>query len=308
MRALVIGADGFAGRWLVRHLAETGDSVVAAAGRHATQPVPLAAEQASVDVRQRATVARVVKAASPEVVYYLAGISQRGRRDALESAIDVSVGGSLNVMTAVARHAPGCRLLFVSTGYVYASSPRPRSEQSPTRPIGAYAAAKLAAENALLRLGPEAEIPVVIARPFNHIGPGQRPGFLVPTVVSQLSDVARGNAETIQVRTITDTRDFSDVRDVVRAYRLVATEGKAGTIYNIGSGEGRTVVALIDELLRLSGIKAPVASEPGHSDGRGPASLIADPTKAKSLGWSPTFGLQDTLRAVLQEYGLSPEG
>ena len=301
MRALVIGADGFAGRWLVRHLAETGDRVIAAAGRHATQPVPFAAEQASMDVRQRATVARVVKAASPEVVYYLAGVSQRGRRDALESAIDVSVAGSLNVLTAVARHAPGCRLLFVSTGYVYASSPRPRNEKSPTKPIGAYAAAKLAAESALLRLGPEADASVVIARPFNHIGPGQRPGFLVPTVVSQLSDVARGKAETIRVRTITDTRDFSDVRDVVRAYRLIATEGEPGTVYNVGSGEGRKVSAVIDDLLRLSGIDAPVASEPEHDAARGPTSLIADPSRVRSLGWSPDFPLEDTLRSVLAE-------
>jgi GDP-4-dehydro-6-deoxy-D-mannose reductase len=300
VRALVFGADGFAGRWLTKHLADGGDIVLAAAGPRSTAAVPYADENVSLDVTDRAAVATVVGRFRPEVAYYLAGVSQRGSRDAVASAVDVTVIGSLNVLVALADDVPGARLVFVSSGYVYGPSSRARREEDEPAPVGVYAAAKLAAELALGSMAPEAGVHLVIARPFNHIGPGQRPGFLVPTVASQLRDVAAGQSRVIKVGSTGDIRDFTDVRDVVTGYRLIAQAGAEGSVYNIASGTGHRVRSVIEIMMRLAGVEAEVQSV-DESDVR-IESLVGDASRLETLGWSRQYSLEDSLRAALLEH------
>src|SRR5918996_5189154 len=166
MRALVIGADGFAGRWLVKHLAESGDTVVAAAGPGFKPPLPFADEALSVDVRDAAAVEAVVASSRPDITYYLAGVSQQGRRDALPIAAQTSIFGSVNALVALAQHVPGSRLLFVSSGFGYGSSPDTQDESAPASPDEVYGSAKLAAEFVLGQLARVANVQVVVARPF----------------------------------------------------------------------------------------------------------------------------------------------
>ena len=300
MRALVIGADGFAGRWLARHLVESGDDLVAAVGPHFAGSEPLAGEVVAVDVTDERELARVIQAAKPEATYYLAGISRRGSRDAIGPAVAVSVTGSVETLAGLSEHAPGSLLLFVSSAHVYQSSPTPLDESAPTAPTEVYGAAKLAAESALGLLAPASGVRLSIARPFNHIGPGQREGFLVPAVASKLRDVAAGRSETVSVGPIDDVLDFSDVRDVVRAYRVIAASGEPG-IWNVASGSGWLIGELIAHMVRLAGSGAEVVSSPRDS-GAGPRSLIGDATKLRALGWQPERDLQETLREILDGY------
>ena len=291
MRALVIGADGFAGRWLTKHLARMRRC---RRGRRSAPrfagPDPDADEVARVDVTDPTTLDSVIQRANPDVVYYLAGVSKRGSREAMASAVGVSVTGSVHTLTSIAQHAPGCRLLFVSSGYVYGSADEAQDEAAAVAPTEVYGAAKLAAEGALRPLAQAGGVHLAVVRPFNHIGPGQKAGFLVPTVASQLWEVEAGRRSKLTVGSIDEVRDFSDVRDVVRAYRLIATAEEAGT-WNVASGVGMIVGDVISLMIGLAGVQADVEANP-PPDRSGPRSLIGDASRLRSMGWTPEHSLE----------------
>jgi len=300
VRALVIGADGFAGRWLTRHLVETGDDVVGAVGPQFTGHDPPPGAVVSVDVTDARAVNGVIASARPDATYYLAGVSRRGSRDAISSAIGVSVTGAVGTLAGLSQHAPGSLLLFVSSAHVYEPALTPRNETAATEPTEVYGAAKLAGENALGVLAPISGVRLSIVRPFNHIGPGQREGFLVPTVASQLREVAMGRSASVTVGPIDDVLDFSDVRDVVRAYRAIAASGETG-IWNVASGKGWLVRELIDQMVTHAGSGASVQSTRRPSDAS-PRTLIGDATKVRGLGWAPEHDVGETLREILDGY------
>ncbi len=300
MRALVIGADGFAGRWLTKHLAESGDVVVAGVGPNFAGPDPDANEVVRVDVTDPRALDNAIHNAMPDVTYYLAGVSKRGSREALSSAVGVSVAGSAHALASIAQHAPGSRLLFVSSGFVYGSSPNAQDEAADVAPTDVYGAAKLAAEQALWPLVLAGSVRLAVARPFNDIGPGQKAGFLVPTVASQLREVQVGNRSSLTVGAVDDVRDFSDVRDVVRAYRVIATSDRDGT-WNIASGTGMVIGDVINLMISLAGVQVEVISSPPAAPS-GPKSLVGDATRLHAMGWRPEHPLEDTLREVLEEH------
>jgi GDP-4-dehydro-6-deoxy-D-mannose reductase len=299
MRALVVGADGFAGRWLTRHLLESGDSVDALVGPRFVPPLPGAAHVEQTDVRDLAGLTRFLASAQPEAIYYLAGVSHQGGRDVLPAAVGVSVTGCMNTLIAASSLAAPPRFLFVSTGLVYREADHPLREDDPTSPNGLYAIAKLVGEESLGRLGPPSGVEVVIARPFNHIGPGQREPFIVPNVASQIADVVGRRSETITIRSASPVRDYSDVRDVVRGYRLLVARADPGSIHNIASGSGISVGRLIETMLEIVGASARV--EPSGIDDEGPQTVIGDASRIKRLGWEPEYSLRRTLEDALYE-------
>lgn len=304
MRALVVGADGFAGRWLLQHLAEAGDNAHAAVGGHFQPPLPHASRITQLDVRDGDALDACMRDARPDVVYYLAGVSHRGGRDAVAAAVGVTVVGSLNALQAAARLETPPRLVYVSSGYVYRESDRPLREDDPTAPDGLYAIAKLAGEHAIASLAPAAGVDFVIARPFNHIGPGQKETFLVPFVARQVADVINGRRQAIQVRSTDEIRDFSDVRDVVRGYRLIALKGESGGRYNLSSGAGVQVLDIVQRLLEIAetAAKIEVIGSSHTLDAAAPSILIGDAGRAEGIGWVRTHHLHETLRDVLAQY------
>ena len=301
MRALVIGADGFAGRWLVSHLRDSGDDVHLAVGPRFADPPDGSPPPTKIDVRDADAMVKLLDDARPEAVYLLAGVSGRETREEVDTAIGVSVIGSMNTLLASSRLPVPPRLLFVSTGYVYRAQPEPITEDGELAPASVYAAAKLAAERALTTLGPAIGVEVVIARAFNHIGPGQRDSFLVPTIARQVAEAARAGRERadIHVRDATVVRDFSDVRDVVRAYRLLVEHGDAGRPYNVASGHGVSVPEIAEGLAHAAGISVGVASD---AQPAGEAEvLIGDASRLRGLGWVPSHELVETLRDILAQ-------
>jgi GDP-4-dehydro-6-deoxy-D-mannose reductase len=145
-------------------------------------------------------------------------------------------------------------------------------------------------------------VEIVVVRPFNHIGPGQSEGFLVPTIAAQVGAIARGASELrITLAGPDAVRDFSDVRDVVRAYRLLVTSGKSGEVYNVASGSGTSVTQLAALMCELAGTRARIdlaESEPTEQ----PPSLLGDSGKLRALGWAPEKTLRQTIADVLAEY------
>lgn len=293
-RALVTGADGFVGRHLVAYLNAEGDDVVTT-DRAARGP----------DLADAAAIDQLIDSTAPEVVYHLAGWSDVGGSwEQPEATLRANVLGTDAVLRACSTHDVQ-RVLIVTSADVYgsvAAESQPIDETAELRPESPYAASKAAAELVAIQAGLGRGLHVVRARAFNHAGPGQRPDFVIPALTDRiLSAVDRGD-DTISVGALEPTRDFTDVRDVVRAYRSLVSAGRAGEAYNVCSG---TEVAIGDIFTRLA--QQCGESVTPHTDAAlvrpvEVARRVGDPSKLhNATGWTPAIPLDSTLADVVAD-------
>ncbi len=242
-RALITGSRGFVGRHLAAHLADAGDDVTGV--------------DAECDVTDADAVRSTVRDADPEVIYHLAAFTHVGESWAQpERTRLVNVDGTANVLAA-ARAAGDALVVVVSSADVYgvvSEADLPLSEDHDVTPVSPYARSKREAELLALAAAVGAGPRAVVVRPFNHVGPGQSASFVVPALASRLLAARVSGRDEIPVGDLSARRDFCDVRDVVRAYRLVALLGEVGEIYNVASGRD---VALVDVASRLVEMIAP---------------------------------------------------
>jgi len=226
VRAVITGAAGFVGRHLAVHLGSMGDDVVSVDRDH--------------DVTDTDDITSVLKSAMPDVVYHLAALSHVGASWGDPSdVLRVNVLGTSSVLAAARTAAPETLVVVVSSAEVYGvvtPAELPLGEEAELRPATPYAASKAAAELVALQAWRGYAQRVVVARPFNHIGPGQAPTFLVPALAKRLVEARATRTSEVPTGALVTRRDFTDVRDVVRAYRLLAERGQPGTVYNICSG------------------------------------------------------------------------
>jgi GDP-4-dehydro-6-deoxy-D-mannose reductase len=287
---LVTGADGFVGTHLVTVLQGRGDQVDACSGPGAPRELDIT-DPASVDARIRAT--------RPDAVIHLAGVSSVARsHESPAATVAVNVLGATNLLEAVRRHVPRARVLLVGSGEVYGavSKGQQASESHPVRPLSPYAASKVAAEVLGRQMFDSYDLQIVFARPFNHLGPGQAPAFVVPSLVRQLLSVASGRgAPVISVGDLSPVRDFSHVLDVIDGYLLLLSAGSPGETYNLCSGVGRSIRELLDELQQILGTQAEVQVDPERLRPVEIPWLVGDPGRAEALGWRRRRGVQDAL-------------
>jgi GDP-4-dehydro-6-deoxy-D-mannose reductase len=300
VKAVVTGARGFVGRHLTRHLAELDIDVVSLDVDDA-QPV---------DITDRDRVARRIAEESPDVVYHLAARSHVGASwtdgDALA---DVNVGGTRAVVDACV--ATGvARVLVVGSAEQYgtvAPASIPVDEHTECRPVSPYGKSKVAAEMVALEAHREHGLAVVCTRAFNHTGPGQSPAFLVPGLAARIAaaeqaDTKRAGSDEITLGNGDPVRDFSDVRDVVRAYALLAEHGVAGEAYNVCSGRGVRVGDVAQRLLARARRPLRVVTATDLVRAVDVPVLVGDPAKlVAATGWQPQHDLDDTLDDVLAD-------
>jgi GDP-4-dehydro-6-deoxy-D-mannose reductase len=306
MRVLVTGSDGFVGGHLCRLLRDSGDDVVAWHGpREFGSPANVEHPEV-VDVRNAQAVHDAVDRARPEAIIHLAAISSVARSNA-EPAVtfDVNTMGTLHLCVAAKTLAPGARVLLVSSGEVYGpTAPGERAtEAAPLAPTSPYAASKAAAETIGLQFARSYGLHVVCARPFTHLGTGQAAGFSIQSFARQLVE-ARSRREaraTISVGNLEPVRDFSHVRDVVAAYRLLLQRGARGEAYNVCSGEGRSIRSVLEELVELCGASVEVRIDRARLRPADLPNLVGDASKLHALGWEPRWTLRDALRDILAE-------
>jgi GDP-4-dehydro-6-deoxy-D-mannose reductase len=307
VKVLVTGADGFVGRHLVRQLVREGHRVVAACRPHGP-----AADWKDADVTVvplELTDQGSVRAAlhtDPDAVIHLAAVASN--REALADPVwawTVNAAGSARLAEELGRRrnegGVESRLLLVSSGEVYGpGGTAPRLESDPIAPASPYAASKAGAELAVLEVWRRTGLPVVVARPFTHTGPGQETRFVLPAFVERMREAKATGTRRIRSGNLAPVRDLLDVRDVVAAYLLLLGSGEPGEIYNVARGDGCSVGELFDRLARLIGVRVEPEVEPSLARASDIPHLVGDSTKLRrATGWAPARSLEQTLRGLV---------
>jgi GDP-4-dehydro-6-deoxy-D-mannose reductase len=310
VKILVTGGGGFAGRHLLRSLQEVEGAELAATvlGTPPVEPVEdlKRVQWLEMDVGSEASIREVIDRVRPDQVYHLAGQASVGRSlDAPLETWEINATGTLRLLAALSDVGGTQRMLMVSSAEVYGhvdAESQPIGEDAPFRPVTPYGSSKAAAELIAWQMGAAAGVDVVVARSFNHIGPGQDDRFVLPSMARQLVQIRRGEgAPVLLVGNLEVERDFLDVRDVATAYRCLMDRGVAGVAYNISSGVPRSLLAVVRRLLELSRAGARLEVDPERLRAVDIPLLVGDPGRIRGLGWVARFELDQTLRDLLRE-------
>ena len=292
MRALVTGSDGFVAKHLIRHLREHDDEV------HGIDRER--------DVTDAASMREVFEWFRPDVTYHLAALTHVG--DSWEHASEftrVNVVGTQRVLDASFEAVPEATTIVASSSEVYGISraeDQPLHETFRVAPANPYSSSKVEAEHVARDAMRFRGQRVIIARPFNHLGPGQSPTFVVPAIVSRLLDAREGGAGHIVVGDLSTRRDFTDVRDVVRAYRLLAKLGVSGEVYNVASGHDVALSEIAHQLREQLAPGVELVVDPSLLR---PVDLPVSRGSYEKLhqatGWAPLIPLHVTLEEIVDD-------
>jgi GDP-4-dehydro-6-deoxy-D-mannose reductase len=311
MRVLVTGADGFVGRRLVARLVETGHNVTAAcrpqeaseswrdeAWGEAVRIVPF-------ELADPAGMTEALGEAQDAVVHLAAVASVREARQDPGRAWVINAAGTARLMESLIsarEHGDSDPVvLIVSSAEVYGKGPStPRVESDPLRPQSPYAASKAGSEIAALEAWRRAELRVIVARPFTHTGPGQRPPYVVPSFLERLLAVRAGAARRVPTGNLEPVRDLLDVRDVVEAYLALLRSGVPGETYNIARGEGIALGELFRRIAGMLSVEVEPFPDPSLLRAQDIPYLVGDASKLRrTTGWSPAITLDQTLQDMV---------
>ena len=307
-RVLITGATGFAGAHLARSLEQEGASGFQVFGTAYPEHPPYPIGRLSyLDLCSERDVLKLVGALGPDWVFHLAamanvGDSWRKRKRTTE----VNILGTQNLLEAVKRESPNARVLFVSSAEVYGAQEVPAgglSEDAPLQPESPYAYTKAAGEMLCGFCGRVENLDIVVARPFSHAGPGQSPDFVCSDWARQIVDIERGMSRSVlRVGNLNALRDFSDVRDVVRAYILLLEKGRRGEVYNICSGKTialKEILAILTDGA-IGGTPVSIETDPAKLRPSEILRLVGSKHKISvETGWSPQIPIEKTLTDLL---------
>jgi len=310
MRVLITGAAGFVGRHLAAHLfAEGGHEIWGLArARRVIEGLDSRMRLVVADLREKSAIDEAVEKVRPQAVYHLASQASvaRSLADPLDTILN-NVVGQVNLLEACARHAPEARILVVGSNEEYGLTrpdELPIAETKELRPISPYAVSKVTQDLLGHQYFATRGLQVVRVRPFTHTGPGQANLFVTPAFARQLAEMECGQREQrMRVGFLDGQRDFTDVRDVVRGYRLLLEHGEAGDVYNIGAGIPRSVRSLLDGLLDLTSVRPVVEIDPSMIRPLEMPIMYADCSKIyAATGWRAEIPFEQTLRDVLDDW------
>lgn len=310
MRILITGATGFAGSHLVERLLAAGHDLFALHHRQTThQALPVHERLQSVegDLLDEGSLITAVTTARPDIIYHLAGQAYPARSwDTPAQTLAVNSGGTANLLQAAVKWGRP-RLVVVTSAEIYGDiqpADLPLTEETPPQPRHPYGVSKLAASQLVQLYWQRYQLPVIEARPFNHIGPRQALGFVVPDFASQLAAIKLGQQPpTMSVGNLEAQRDFTDVRDVVRAYMLLAERGRPGRAYLICSGQPVSIHYLLTTLADLAGVEIDIAYDPARMRPSDTPSLYGSYARLQQdTGWRPEIHLRQSLADALADW------
>ena len=300
MKALVTGSEGFVGKYLRAELESHGYDVTG---------LDLAPGEKTVAVNllEPEKVEALLEELRPEVIFHLAGQANVGlswKKPAM--TVEINVVAAVNLMEAARKHCPGCTIVIVGSSDEYGNLKEKGklvSEETPAQPMTPYAISKIAQEQLGQAYARAYGMKICMTRSFNHGGAGQKPGFMIPDFAQGIVKVERGEAEAVCVGNLASRRDFTHVKDIVRAYRLIAEKGKPGEIYNVGSGVTWSAQEVLDKLIGMAKCPVPVRQDPARMRPSDTPVICCDHSKITAdTGWTPKHTLDEILSETLEYY------
>jgi GDP-4-dehydro-6-deoxy-D-mannose reductase len=300
---LVTGATGFAGRHLVEHLLAFEPSVAAWANPSGQQPPDDSRVQwRAVDLLDRAAVVEAIADLAPAAIYHCAGFADvAGAWARPEKALRINVLGTHYLLDAVRCTRLSCPVLLTGSALIYRQSQTAIAEDSPIGPSSPYGLSKLAQERLGLRT---TSVPVIVTRPFNHAGPRQSPAYVTSAFARQIAEIeARRLPPVIRVGNLDSRRDITDVRDTVRAYRLLVRHGKPQRPYNVCSGRAHRIGDLLDMLVSMSRERVRIEIDPARLRPADNPLVLGDASRlVDETGWRPEIPIDRTLADLLEHW------
>ena len=311
MKIFITGAGGFVGTYLIRQLQKKTDNEIYGAVYKSTSDISSLLPQNHIlegDLTDFAVAESHLQTIQPNIIYHLAALSVVGNSFSnATKVINTNTNLSFNLFEAARLIVPKARIINICSANVYGAvldSSRPLTESTPFRPLNPYSVSKINQEMLGLEYHLTYGSDVIALRPFNHTGIGQTTDFLIPRLAQQFAAIEKGQlAPTIEIGNLDSIRDFSDVRDMVRAYVLAAESCLAGEAYNIGSGKGYKVSQVIDIFQSLSQAKVEIKVKKDLVRSADVPALVADFTKFKeATGYFPVISLERTISDILDFY------
>jgi GDP-4-dehydro-6-deoxy-D-mannose reductase len=317
MRILITGVTGFAGGHLAEYLYQNSRGELHGLCRQATWPESLAHLEDKVrlhpgDLTDATAVASQIQTIVPAQIYHLAGYAHAGQsfRDA-DAAWNGNLLATRRLYDVIEAWGGKCRILFVGSGLVYGHPDRENhahDENCQLLPTNPYASSKSAADLMSYQYTRFPGLDIVRARPFNHIGPRQSPQFAVAHFAKQIAAIERGEqAPVLETGNLSAMRDFTDVRDVVRAYMLLMERGESGEVYNIATGVAHSMQEVVDRLLELARCPIKVSPQPRLMRAAEMATVRGDSSKLRAqTEWAPAYSFEQTLQDTLSAWRQRP--
>lgn len=310
MRVLITGVTGFAGSHLAELLVADGRFQVygihrTRSGLHNIRNVADRLQLLECDLRDPSSVERVLADVRPEWVFHLAAQSfVPSSWTAPYETMDTNVLGQLNLLEAVRKLRLSCRVQVACSSEEYGLVYRhevPIREEQPLRPLSPYAVSKIAQDFLAYQYHRSYGVDVVRTRAFNHAGPRQGEPFVISNFAKQIAEMERGlRPPVLQVGNLDAQRDFTDVRDIVRAYVLALEHGAPGEVYNIASGETHIIRSVLESLVAMSRVRLEVRTDPARLRPSDVPILLGDASRFRACtGWKPEIPLEQTLRDTL---------
>ncbi len=301
---LVTGGTGFVGKHLLEYLKGLGFTNLHTTSLSGGESEVSGVAVHAVDLRDSQRTAALFEEVMPTQVYHLASIASVGNSfDIADTLLADNTALQVSVLNAAKKYVPNARFLQVSSAEVYGVSSQeelPITEQHPFKPINPYGVSKATQELLAAVYQRVFNMPIVIVRPFNHIGEGQSAAFALPAFAKQIVAIEKGAEPILSVGNLDAVRDFTDVKDVVKAYALLMEKGVVGEVYNLGSGTGVTMQSVLDQLLQLSTKKISVTVDPAKLRPLDIPVSFSDNGKLAQLGWKPSIALIETLERILE--------
>lgn len=310
MHILITGATGFVGTYLREHVRAQAAWRLTGTTYPDLPPTPADPREEFVylDLRQTEDVRALLAERRPDAIIHLAAQSHvptayRDPWDTLEN----NIRGQLNLLEACVALGLKPRFLVIGSGEEYgrdAPGAMPLREEHPLRPENPYSVSKVAQDVLGYQYFISYDIPVVRLRPFNHVGPRQSPRFVLPAFAQQVARIEAGLQEPVlRVGNLSPARDFTDVRDVVRAYLLALQQGRPGEVYNVCSGTAHSIQSIVNRLLELARLPISVEVDPERYRPADVPVVFGSAEKLqRETGWEPQIPFEQTVQDVLEEW------
>lgn len=303
-KVLIFGIGGFVGRYLSEEFKKNGYEVAGSDVRR-TDSIPEYVSFTAADLLDGDAVKALVADVSPDMIINLAAISSVGLSWKIpQTTVSVNVVGALNVLEAARALDRKPKVMFIGSSEEYQAADGPMNERTPLDANNPYGISKVTQERFARLYRSQYGMKVYCVRPFNHTGVGQRDSFVLPSFCKQAAEISKSGAPgVIHVGNLAAKRDFSDVRDIVRAYRMIIESDESEIIYNVGSGQAYGLDELLNYIVSLSPQKIDVQVDPERVRPIDTPLICCDHSLiTERLGWKPEYTIFDTLKSMYEAF------